>query len=141
VLARCAHRFSCRQCVPGCSRDLLRLHACLLHPAGCAQGFPIFAYQAVFKPAKLQQGPATTSIQASTADEAVPAAANAASGSATAAAARAKQQKAPERCDPKGFQPADGKPLLYLYVWAGALQESQRKDSSSPAAAAAAAAA
>jgi hypothetical protein len=94
-----------------------------MHPAGCAQAFPIFAYQTAFKPAKLQQGPATTSIKASTVDRVVPAAANAASGSATAAAARAKQQQAPERCDPKGYQPAGGKPLLYLYVWAGALQE------------------
>jgi hypothetical protein len=93
-----------------------------LQPAGCAQAFPIFVKQEIFKPSKLTTVPDTTSAKAATAAAAVPAATASLSGAAAAGAA-AKQQKAPERCDPKGYKPVDGKPLLYLYVWAGAPQQ------------------
>jgi hypothetical protein len=43
------------------------------------------------------------------------------------AGAAAKQQKAPVRCNPKGFVPAGGKPLHYLYVWSGAASSLQQK--------------
>jgi len=35
------------------------------------------------------------------------------------ATARLFQAAAPKRCNPQGFKPDGGKPLLYLYVWAG----------------------
>lgn len=48
----------------------------------------------------------------------------ASAGSATARVTQqggnsAQPKAPPSRCDAKGFKPEGGKPLLYLYVWAG----------------------
>ncbi|WIA10756.1 hypothetical protein OEZ85_010926 [Tetradesmus obliquus] len=92
------------------------LHLLLI---GCVQSFPISARQVGFKPSKLVQGAATaSSVKASEVAAAVPAATTA-SNKTNPAGAAPKQQNAPKRCNSKGFTPADGKPLLYLYVWAG----------------------
>lgn len=91
-----------------------------MYPTGCVLSFPISARQVGFKPSKLVQGAATaSSVKASEVVAAVPAATNA-SNKTNPAGAAPKKQNAPKRCNSKGFTPADGKPLLYLYVWAGA---------------------